>query len=416
MLDFVILALFSFWILIFWGDIAALASDETPLVGWFRGMQVNGKDRDTKTKGINLDKYFRSGDKDRRFMDVDKNLKALKCLSTPSEQTKGISGKGKTHYKFRFKWMDTLYQKSKDMHSAVEVTDSACETTTDAISWTVVKPTTKLWLICTSRKDQHSWSPTAVVATRLTLTTEWSRGETYWWTTSKWPNMIASLDIPMDLLQSANMPTTGPKIFSVGKWTLHRNKLTAALANLVMNCDQTAEIMCNKDVEQILWAAEAVGGTNADRIFIDKQTWWWNKEVQLVITEKKLALNTIQFSVNLEWYWSLNWKEKGRWQPQRPSCPVGHVTIQPKTPAMSCKSAEQDHAGSISYPVTMIRLFVLHLQWRILAAASTELSVHALDPLFSPRTAQEATWLTGKATICFVLCCIMFRGVEISPK
>ncbi len=219
MLDFVILALFSFWILIFWGDIAALASDETPLVGWFRGMQVNGKDRDTKTKGINLDKYFRSGDKDRRFMDVDKNLKALKCLSTPSEQTKGISGKGKTHYKFRFKWMDTLYQKSKDMHSAVEVTDSACETTTDAISWTVVKPTTKLWLICTSRKDQHSWSPTAVVATRLTLTTEWSRGETYWWTTSKWPNMIASLDIPMDLLQSANMPTTGPKIFSVGKWT-----------------------------------------------------------------------------------------------------------------------------------------------------------------------------------------------------
>lgn len=27
--------------------------------------------------------------------------------------------------------------------------------------------------------------------------------------------------------------------------------MTAALANRVVNCDQTAEIMCNKDVEQI---------------------------------------------------------------------------------------------------------------------------------------------------------------------
>lgn len=109
------------------------------------GKDLRHQDRDIDLRGIGLDKYFRSGDQNRRLMyaDSDKNLKeVLKCLSMPSEQAKGISGKEKLTTNLGLnEWAHcirkvricTVLWRSQPQHAKI---------TTDAISWTVLKPTT----------------------------------------------------------------------------------------------------------------------------------------------------------------------------------------------------------------------------------------------------------------------------------
>ncbi|XP_067141321.1 uncharacterized protein [Centruroides vittatus] len=66
--------------------------------------------------------------------------------------------------------------------------------------------------------------------------------------------------------------------------------ISTALKNFKVNPDRLVENMWNKAVQQIHQAAEkTVGKTKSGRRYLDKQTWWWNREVQAAVKEKKQA-------------------------------------------------------------------------------------------------------------------------------
>ena len=57
-----------------------------------------------------------------------------------------------------------------------------------------------------------------------------------------------------------------------------------------MDPDATANTAWSEQAQHIKTCAEStLGATKPGRRFIDKQTWWWNEEVQKTIKDKKNA-------------------------------------------------------------------------------------------------------------------------------
>ncbi len=74
---------------------------------------------------------------------------------------------------------------------------------------------------------------------------------------------------------------TGPERIKWGKMKEQRGNLAAVLAEFAVNTEQPLEAMWNEAVAQIHQVgARTLGKTKPGRKYIDKQTWWWNEEVQ----------------------------------------------------------------------------------------------------------------------------------------
>lgn len=67
------------------------------------------------------------------------------------------------------------------------------------------------------------------------------------------------------------------------------------MADFAVDPGQTVEAMWKWAVDNIHHAAESImGKTKPARKLIDKQTWWWNEEVQRAIREKKKGFQDVE--------------------------------------------------------------------------------------------------------------------------
>ena len=86
------------------------------------------------------------------------------------------------------------------------------------------------------------------------------------------------------------LPQTKTERIKWWKLKEHKPQLQASLATLDVDFDQPTTEIWNDITKQITTIASTIlGKTKPGRRFIDKQTWWWNEEVQQAIKEKKAA-------------------------------------------------------------------------------------------------------------------------------
>uniref|UniRef100_W5MTP5 Endonuclease/exonuclease/phosphatase domain-containing protein n=1 Tax=Lepisosteus oculatus TaxID=7918 RepID=W5MTP5_LEPOC len=99
------------------------------------------------------------------------------------------------------------------------------------------------------------------------------------------------LDAKVRLVQTPARPTT--KIECIKWWKLpeHRAVMKATLGPLVPNPRSTVREDWNDLAERVKTCAATTLGTKKQR-FIDKQTWWWNDDVQQATKAKKDAYKT----------------------------------------------------------------------------------------------------------------------------
>ncbi|XP_051785415.1 uncharacterized protein LOC127528739, partial [Erpetoichthys calabaricus] len=101
------------------------------------------------------------------------------------------------------------------------------------------------------------------------------------------------MDLKLDLGQWRQVRTTNEEKIKWWRMAEGRRDLTEALKSINFNNDsnQLIETRWNKIADQIREAATNVlGKTKPGKCFIEKQTWWWNTEVQSAVKEKKSAL------------------------------------------------------------------------------------------------------------------------------
>lgn len=85
--------------------------------------------------------------------------------------------------------------------------------------------------------------------------------------------------------------TTGPPKIKWWQISVAKRELSDTIAGLAIDPNQPANDMWNHVMDQLQEAASSVlGMMKPGKKFIDKQPWFWNKEVQQAVRDKKLAL------------------------------------------------------------------------------------------------------------------------------
>ena len=98
------------------------------------------------------------------------------------------------------------------------------------------------------------------------------------------------MDIRLDLDHERQVHTTAVEKIKWWRVDEHKTQLINGLRKMNVNFNQPTAITWNNLVNQIHQvASDALGKTKPGKKFIDKQIWWWSKEVQEVIKKKKAA-------------------------------------------------------------------------------------------------------------------------------